>query len=108
MAFQRDSLQGPASNRGPMRCNRPTEARSCASRVKIAPVGYQPVGTKPLTMLRPPLLTSTTATALLSAVETISVLPSGESDREFGVAVPGAFGVRLIEICSIAMPEKVS
>ena len=78
------------------------------SLLKMAPVGYQPVGTNPLTMLRPPLLTSTTTTALLSAVDTISVWPSGESASELGVEVRGASGVRLIEICSSASPEKVS
>src|SRR5580765_3666107 len=72
----------------------------------MAPVGYQPVGTKPLTKLRPPLLTSTIATALVSALDTISVWPSGDSESELGVA--GAAGVRLIEICSIASPAKVS
>ena len=78
------------------------------SRLKIAPVGYQPVGTKPFTTLRPPLLTSTTAMALESALETSSVCPSGDSASEFGVEVRGALGYRLIEICSIGWPEKVS
>src|SRR5262245_31650173 len=78
------------------------------SRLKMAPVGYQPVGTNPLTRLRPPLLTSTTATALMSALATSSVLPSGDSASEFGVDVVGAFGYRLIEICSSASPEKTS
>src|SRR5712691_7350936 len=41
-------------------------------------VGYQPVGMKPLTALAPGRLTSTTATALLSALATSSVRPSGE------------------------------
>src|SRR6186713_3235011 len=70
------------------------------SLLKMAPVGYQPVGTNPLTKLRPPLLTSTTATALVSAVDTIRVRPSGESASELGVEVGGAFGNRFIEICS--------
>ena len=74
----------------------------------MAPVGYQPVGRKPLTVLLAPLLTSTTATALLSAVETSSVWPSGDNDSALGVAVLGAFGVRLIDTCSSASPENVS
>ena len=78
------------------------------SRLKIAPVGYQPVGMNPLTTLRAPLLTSTTATALLSALATSSVLPSGDSASELGVDVRGASGKRLIEICSMALPETVS
>src|SRR6185503_6658306 len=78
------------------------------SRLKMAPVGYQPGGTKPLTTLRALLLTSATATALASAVDTISVCPSGESASELGVEVGGAFGNRLIEICSSASAEKVS
>src|SRR5437870_12020328 len=78
------------------------------SRLKIAPVGYRPVGIKPLTRLRPGLLTSTTATALLSAVAMRSVLPSGDSASELGVDVCGASGYKLVEICSMASPENVS
>src|SRR6185503_9686654 len=78
------------------------------SRLKMAPVGYQPVGTKPFTKLRALLLTSTTATALVSPFETISVCPSGDSASELGVEVGGAFGNRLIEICSSASAENVS
>src|SRR6185295_8924178 len=78
------------------------------SRLKMAPVGYQPVGTKPVTKLRALLLTSTTATALVSAFDTSSVRSSGERASELGVEVGGAFGNRLIEFCSRASPENVS
>ena len=54
------------------------------------------------------MLTSTTATLLLSAFETSSVFPSGDSPSEFGVDVGGACGNRFIEICSIASRENVS
>src|SRR5471030_1130021 len=78
------------------------------SRLNIAPVGYQPVGMKPRTMLSALLLTSTSATSLLSAFETSSVRPSGDSASELGVAVGGAAGDRLIEIDSIESRDIVS
>ena len=59
------------------------------SRVKSAPVGYQPVGMKPLTKLRAGFDTSMTATALTSALATTSVRPSGASATESGVDVGG-------------------
>ena len=62
------------------------------SRLKMAPVGYRPVGMKPATLLLTLLLTSMTATALLSAMATTSVWPSGDSATELGVDVAGAPG----------------
>src|SRR4051812_28855071 len=71
----------------------PLMIRICLpSREKTAPVGYHPAGMKPSTKLRAPLLTSTTATALLSALAMSSVRPSGDSATEFGVDVGGASG----------------
>src|SRR5207247_2907308 len=88
---------------------RPFNTKICLpSRLNIAPVGYHPVGMNPRTMLRAMLPTSTTATLLLSAFATSSVWPSGDSASEFGVAVGGASGDRLIEICSRASYENVS
>src|SRR5712692_7458547 len=55
------------------------------SRLKRAPVGYRPAGMKPETLLRALLLTSMTATALLSATATISFWPSGDNATELGV-----------------------
>src|SRR5439155_21425263 len=78
------------------------------SRLNIAPVGYQPVGMKPCTKLSELLLISTTATVFVSAFATSSVCPSGENASELGVAVGGACGKRLIEICSMASHEPVS
>src|SRR4051812_7151070 len=77
------------------------------SRLKSAPVGYQPVGMKPSTLLRTLLLTSTTSTALLSASATSSFCPSGDNATEFGVDVAGADGYMLVEICSIAVNDTV-
>jgi hypothetical protein len=48
------------------------------SRLNIAPVGYQPVGMKPSTSLAPGFDTSTTATALLSALATSSRVSSAD------------------------------
>ncbi len=51
----------------------PLSTKICLpSRLYTAPVGYQPVGMKPSTKLRPPLLTSMTARALMSAFATRS------------------------------------
>src|SRR4029434_10892941 len=55
------------------------------SRLNCAAVGYQPVGMKPRTALSPGRETSTTATVLLSALATSSVLPSGDRPRPLGV-----------------------
>src|SRR5258706_4298285 len=56
--------------------------------------GYHPVGINPATRLAPRLDTSITQSALLSALATYSVSPSGESARAFGVLPAGALGVR--------------
>src|SRR3977135_3011798 len=86
----------------------PLRTNNCLpSRLKIAAVGYQPVGMKPSTKLRPPLLTSTTAIALVSPFATSNVRPAGDKARELGVEVAGAFGKRLIEISSIGSRENV-
>src|SRR2546423_9507341 len=87
----------------------PERISTCrASRVKIAPVGYQPVGMKPSTNDRAGLLTSIHAALLVSALATSSVRPSGESATASGVEVGGCSGNRLVEICSIASFENVS
>src|SRR2546427_6060949 len=78
------------------------------SRVNTAPVGYHPVGMKPFTRLRPPLLMSMTVTVFVSAFATSSIRPSGDTATELGVEVGGASGKRLVEICSMASPENVS
>src|SRR6266850_4840249 len=87
----------------------PLRIRICLpSLVNTAEVGYQPVGMNPSTKLRAGLPTSTTATALLSALATISVRPSGDNATELGVAVGGACGYKLVEICSSGSPVNVS
>ena len=66
-------------------------------------VGYQPTGTHPSTLLRSPgFVTSTTATVLLSALATSSLVPSGDRARLFGVVPTGALGYNATEICSFA------
>ena len=55
---------------------------------------------KPRTLLLPGAVTSTTATLLLSALATSSVLPSGDSASAFGVVPGGAFGKSATPICS--------
>ncbi len=62
----------------------------------------------PVTSLLAGSLTFTTATALLSALATSSVRPSGERPRPFGVAPGGAFGNNATEICSFAVLEATS
>src|SRR5262245_30109455 len=71
--------------------------------VNIAAVGYQPVGIKPFTVLAPGVVTSTTATLLLSALATSSVAPSGDRPNPLGVVPAGASGKSAIEICSFAV-----
>src|SRR6266568_5113062 len=78
------------------------------SRLNWTAVGYQPVGMKPFTALAPGRPTSTTATALLSALATSSVLPSGERPRAFGVLPAGAPGCSATETCSFAVREARS
>ncbi len=78
------------------------------SRLNCAAVGYQPVGMNPVTSLFAGSLTFTTATALLSALATSSVRPSGERPRPFGVAPGGAFGNSATEICSFAVFDATS
>ena len=77
------------------------ETRS-VGRENMTDVGYQPTGTHPSTVLRSPFDTSTTATVLLSALATSSLVPSGDSARLFGVVPTGAFGYNATEICSFA------
>ena len=78
------------------------------SRVNTAPVGYQPVGMKPLTKARDALLTSMTATAFMSALATMSVLPSGDRLSAFGVVAGGASGDMVTAICSMGASARVS
>src|SRR5262245_40758112 len=62
------------------------------SRVKATLVGYQPVGMNSSTSLAPGFLTLMTAAVLLSALATISVLPSGERASALGVVPAGESG----------------
>src|SRR5215469_15219569 len=55
-------------------------------------VGYQPTGIKPRERLLPGVLTSNTATILLSAFAMKSVRSSGERARLLGVEPGGAWG----------------
>src|SRR5439155_24643075 len=55
-------------------------------------VGYQPTGIKPSERLRPGVLTSKTATILLSALATKRVFSSGVRATLFGVDPGGALG----------------
>src|SRR5262245_3283645 len=66
--------------------------------------GYQPVGRKPSGLLFPRSSTSITATELLSALATYSVLPSGDSARDTGVLPAGAFGPNAVLITSRRWP----
>ena len=72
------------------------------SRANMTEVGYQPTGTHPSTVLPHGLVTSTTATVLLSALATSSLVPSGDNARLFGVVPTGALGYNATEICSFA------
>src|ERR1019366_6912936 len=67
-------------------------SRCLPSGVTRTDVGYQPTGMKPSERLLPGFSTSKTATGLLSALATKSILSSGESARLFGVDPGGAFG----------------
>ena len=67
-------------------------SRLLPSGVTATAVGYQPVGMKPFTWLRDGAAMSMTATQLLSALATKSVLPSGATARASGVAPSGAGG----------------
>src|SRR4030095_10559102 len=57
-------------------------------------VGYQPVGINPLLLLKPGLLTSNTATQLLSAFATYKVFSSSLNATPFEVEPLGASGKR--------------
>jgi hypothetical protein len=71
----------------------PLSTNNCEpSRLIMAAVGYQPVGMKPSTWLRPLSETSMTATVLLSALATGSRFSSGDKLTEFGVDPGGAAG----------------
>src|ERR1043166_3309675 len=64
-------------------------SRCLPSGVARTDVGYQPTGMNPSERLLPGVLTSKTATTLLSALATNNVRSSGESARLFGV-LPGS------------------
>src|SRR5262249_41023214 len=71
----------------------PTPTRSgLLSGVRATAVGYHPVGMKPTTWLLFGSRTSMTATQLLSALATYSILPSGATASAAGVLPSGAFG----------------
>ncbi len=67
-------------------------SRCLPSGVTRTDVGYQPTGMNPSERLLPGVLTSNTATRLLSALATNSVRSSGESARLLGVEPGGACG----------------
>ena len=78
------------------------------SGVTATAVGYQPVGMNPLTWLRPAAAMSITATQLLSALATKSVLPSGATISASGVLPSGALGNREVWIVSVTIPRRAS
>src|SRR3954470_4540529 len=71
-------------------------------------VGYQPTGIKPSERLFPGVLTSKTATALLSAFATKRVFSSGVKARLLGVDPGGAFGYKAAQIVSSDLPLSAS
>jgi hypothetical protein len=94
-----DPCRGFASPDGPL----PLSTKICRpSRLNIAAVGYQPVGMKPSTWLFHGVATSTTATALLSALATSSCVSSRDRLTWFGVEPGGASFDSATEICSTA------
>src|SRR5215472_1212291 len=66
--------------------------RCLPSGVTRTDVGYQPTGINPRERLFPGVLTSKTATVLLSAFATNNVRSSGDSARLLGVEPGGAWG----------------
>ena len=71
----------------------PFAIRRCfPSGVTRTDVGYQPAGIKPSERLFPGMLTSKTATMLLSALATKSIFSSGDSARLLGVEPGGECG----------------
>src|SRR5262245_4643734 len=62
--------------------------------VTLTEVGYHPTGMKPNDRLCPGVLTSKTATSLLSALATNNKVSSGLKSTLFGVEPGGAFGER--------------
>src|SRR5439155_19135048 len=83
-------------------------SRCLPSGVTRTEVGYQPTGIKPSERLLPGVLTSKTATRLLSALATNNVCSSGDSARLFGVLPGGACGYNAAQIVSSALPASVS
>src|SRR5436309_10690308 len=67
-------------------------SRCLPSGVTRTLVGYQPTGMKPSERLLPGVLTSKTATRLLSALATKSVCSSGDNARLLGVEPGGDCG----------------
>ena len=70
----------------------PLTTKIAPSGANPAAVGYQPVGMKPRETEAPGRDTSNTASVLLSALATSSVLPSALSASPFGVDPAGMFG----------------
>ncbi len=86
----------------------PFATRSCLpSGVTRTEVGYQPTGIKPSERLLPGVLTSKTATTLLSAFATNSMLSSRERARLFGVEPKRASGRSAAQIVSRGFPDSV-
>src|SRR4029077_1056524 len=71
-------------------------------------VGYHPVGMHPKERLFPGVLTSKTATMLLSALATNNIRSSGDKARLLGVEPGGASGYNAAKIISIDLPDSVS
>src|SRR2546429_6820309 len=81
-------------------------SRCLPSGVTRTEVGYQPAGMKPSERLLPGVLTSNTASVLLSALATKSICSSGERARLFGVEPGGDCGERAAQIRSRARPQS--
>src|SRR5438876_1081711 len=83
-------------------------SRCLPSGVTRTEVGYHPTGMNPSERLLPAVLTSKTATRLLSALATNNVCSSGDSARLFGVLPGSACGYSAAQIVSSAVPASVS
>src|ERR1019366_5515248 len=71
-------------------------------------VGYQPTGINPSAWLLPTALTSKTATLLLQALATKSLVSSGDNARLFGVEPGSEVGANDASSVSTVLPEAVS
>src|SRR3954469_15380798 len=83
-------------------------SRVFPSAVTRTQVGNQPTGMKPSEVARPTWETSNTATLLLFAFATKSVLPSGANPTLLGVEPGGEFGNSEDVSLSLSLPLVVS